>query len=296
MFTLKKIISAFLLPLPLAGMMVLAGVLLLVWASRRRNRARVRALGHDQPSELPPREPLFSKPGQSRHPPGKPSRKLWCGRLLVYTGLATAGLSSCDPVVRIFLHDLESEFPPVPENPHAAIEVPQGQPPVIVILGGGQTQDWGASPISQLSRDGVARLTEGVRLWRSFPDARLSVSGAGIPPVAQLMAGAAHELGVPPEAILIEPRPRDTAAEARWLRQRISQDDIILVTSAFHMRRSVALFEKAGFKVHPAPTGYLPTKGWELRAFLPQASAAHASERVVHEYLGWLWSRLRGEI
>src|SRR5690606_30182135 len=71
-------------------------------------------------------------------------------------------------------------------------------------------------------------------------------------------------LGVPEEAILPEDRSRNTYENALYVRELLAQADsneIVLVTSALHMPRSVAIFERQGFSVTPAPVDYFVTEG-----------------------------------
>ena len=80
---------------------------------------------------------------------------------------------------------------------------------------------------------------------------------------------------------------------------------VILVTSALHMPRSVALFEKQGIQVIPAPADFTITEdswkqltdnnlaGW-LIAWLPNTSNLGLTSNALKEYLGWLAYWLRG--
>ncbi|HEU0289570.1 MAG TPA: YdcF family protein, partial [Burkholderiales bacterium] len=68
---------------------------------------------------------------------------------------------------------------------------------------------------------------------------------------------------------------------------------IYLVTHAWHMPRAKLAFERAGFAVIPAPTGY--TTRYELTAldFLPGADALYRSNRFFRESIGIGWYHLR---
>ncbi|MBW6475196.1 MAG: YdcF family protein, partial [Anaerolineaceae bacterium] len=82
-------------------------------------------------------------------------------------------------------------------------------------------------------------------------------------------------------------------------------EEIILVTSASHMLRSVALFEKQGFKVIPAPTDYSitydqwnalwkPTLQDLLVGLVPNAGHLSDVTYVLKEYIGFVVYRVRG--
>jgi len=75
-------------------------------------------------------------------------------------------------------------------------------------------------------------------------------------------------------------------------------DKIVLVTSAFHMRRSEGCFRALGFQVVPSPCDYHSTRfSWTLSSFLvPSPNAAAEVAVAAHEWLGmawyWLWGRI----
>jgi uncharacterized SAM-binding protein YcdF (DUF218 family) len=93
----------------------------------------------------------------------------------------------------------------------------------------------------------------------------------------------------------MESQSRDTAEQARLLAPLLSRDPFILVTSANHLRRSVALFRAQGLDPIPQPAGYLGRgRGpYGLGRFFPNAYGLVRTERAWHEYLGlaWLWLR-----
>jgi len=115
-------------------------------------------------------------------------------------------------------------------------------------------------------------------------------------------------LGVPASAIWEQPRSQNTQEDAEYsaamLKERGVQR-VLLVTSAMHMPRSVALFRHLGIEVTPAPADFTVTEiGWknlfslEPQAFLvnllPNASSLSLTTNVLKEYLGLFIYRLRG--
>lgn len=73
-------------------------------------------------------------------------------------------------------------------------------------------------------------------------------------------AGAAFEsLGVSPERLTMERQARNTLENAEFskaLAAPKSGDRWLLVTSAYHMPRSVGVFRKAGFAIEPYPVDW----------------------------------------
>ena len=72
----------------------------------------------------------------------------------------------------------------------------------------------------------------------------------------------------------------------------------ILVTSAFHMRRAVLTFRKAGFDVIPSPSGYSVTshKKQTVLSWWPTLGNLRKAQSVIRENLGIIVYRMRGWI
>lgn len=84
----------------------------------------------------------------------------------------------------------------------------------------------------------------------------LGPSHGGGPAEADLRAGLARELGVPPSAILTESRARTTREEAQRTRDLLEPRGIrriLLVTGSHHMPRALSVFRRVGFEALPAP-------------------------------------------
>ena len=64
---------------------------------------------------------------------------------------------------------------------------------------------------------------------------------------------------------------------------------IVLVTHASHMARSKRIFERAGFQVLPAGTGFRGRTWLTWRSFLPSLAGLYASSTFLHEAIGMLW-------
>ena len=114
------------------------------------------------------------------------------------------------------------------------------------------------------------------------------------------MAALLERVGIPEEAIWLESESLNTYENAIYSRQFLSQkgiNRILLVTSAYHMPRSVYFFEKEGFEVIPAPTDFIVTdRSWQqlwepnwpvqiLRIF-PSAGNIELTTIALKEYIG----------
>lgn len=101
----------------------------------------------------------------------------------------------------------------------------------------------------------------------------------------------------------IEDKSHNTAENAHFsarilLPQKIRT--VILVTSGFHMRRAIALFNQAGFDVLPAPVPPVGPAGsqgpLEWRDFLPNAKSLMGSYYAFHELGGLAVSMLSAKL
>ncbi|MEO5345696.1 MAG: YdcF family protein [Magnetococcus sp. YQC-9] len=198
-------------------------------------------------------------------------------------------------VVDPLLAGLEKRYPPY--NAQAGVD-----PEYVVVLGGGVIADPSIPVTAQLGRESMMRLVEGMRIVGLHPQSRLLLSGgAPIGDVAEAlgMARVALDLGLSSDRIRIEDGSLDTADQARLIHGMIGEARFVLVTSAVHMPRSMALFGKQGMEPIPGPTGHRlrGTDTLQERIFgiiaLENIQNAHV---VVHEYLGMAWSAWRGSL
>jgi uncharacterized SAM-binding protein YcdF (DUF218 family) len=226
---------------------------------------------------------------------------LWCtrrqraGKTLVTLGFILLAFFSSAAGSRLLLQPLEQRYPPL-LNPVAA-----GAVKWVVVLGGGLNSDPRLPLASHLNGAALHRLVAGVILQRQLPGSKLLLSGGPVlapPPEAEEMAKLAPLLGVDPREIVLEAHSWDTADQARFIKDIVGRDKMVLVTSASHMLRAMALFHHQGLEPVPAPADYLlhQTPASSLLGYFPDAGNLKGSEAALHEYLGLAWARLRGAI
>lgn len=171
---------------------------------------------------------------------------------------------------------------------------------VIVVLGGRTFSSDGSQVYPDLAAD-ADRVWHAARLYRAGKAERIILAGGRVWPTSgQPSAGqAAEELlnsfGVPDRAIWIEARSRNTRENLREAARLMNHPsfggggEVLLVTSAWHMRRALALSREAGLRAIPAPTdheNHWRSAGvpWILH-LIPSAVALEASTRAGREYL-----------
>ncbi len=170
----------------------------------------------------------------------------------------------------------------------------------VVVLGGGYTwnSDW--APSSNLINNSLPRVTEGVRLWRANPGAKMIFTGAramtNSVSTAEAGARVAESLGVPRSEIITLDSPKDTEEEAAAVAKAIGKQPFLLVTSASHLPRAVIFFHNAGLNPLPAPANQMaidsPLNPWER--IIPSPLWLMHSDRVGYETLGRVWQWLKG--
>jgi len=157
---------------------------------------------------------------------------------------------------------------------------------VIVVLGGGT--EAGAPPRRYTEINGAGdRVIKAAQLYRQGVAPVLLLSGGSISWLSDRPSTPATEMeelllfmGVPEDALWLQPDSQNTYEDALYSAKILDEnniDKIVLVTSARHMPRSVALFRAQGLEVIPAPTDYSITDyEWsDLWSFDPAATFIH---------------------
>jgi uncharacterized SAM-binding protein YcdF (DUF218 family) len=189
-------------------------------------------------------------------------------------------------------------------RPLNASDVPPGRR-VIVVLGSGSftTRNWEGEKYTTVDYGAAERVLEAARVYR-LVGAEAVISSGGSPqrddpdePTGVAMRNALIELGIPAARVLIEIDSRNTHDESLIVAsmvKTIGAEQIVLVTSARHMRRSVGTFKAAGLAVIPAiARNSMVDQPWTER-WLPRDIGLWETREVVHEYLGLAAYLVRG--
>jgi uncharacterized SAM-binding protein YcdF (DUF218 family) len=175
----------------------------------------------------------------------------------------------------------------------------------IVVLSGMVERVEGA-PLGEWG-EAVDRFDGGIDLFRARKAPLLVFTGGWIPwkpdrvPEGELLLKRAVLLGVSPDAIRVTEKVENTAEEAVAVKRLLGsamgrKKTVLLVTSAYHMPRSVFLFRRAGLSVIPFPVDFSVEEREPLTvlSFLPDAGALRFSERALRELLGIAFYRVKG--
>lgn len=178
---------------------------------------------------------------------------------------------------------LEQHYPPV-----LLESIPKGQ--AIVVLGGGVTSSGLPSDSTQPFNlgDAADRVLLGSRLYHLGKAPIVVFSGGGLAGQAEAnaMAMFAGDLGVPASAVLLEGKSRNTRENASFTADLLLEEgvsSILLVTSAFHMKRALRHFEAQGFEVVAVATDYNAPMLDALYCCIPDTRALDFSGKAFKE-------------
>jgi uncharacterized SAM-binding protein YcdF (DUF218 family) len=234
-------------------------------------------------------------------------KRVFTGKMLATLGLIGLTIMSYNPVSRALNTPLNCKYEAYSPNQLKKTGTePEALVKYVVVLAGGHKSDPNIPVTSQISGHSLIRLVEGIRILRllidlSGPGARLILSGGGaVDPVpeAEVMAEVSQFMGVSKDHMIIESASNDTKDQARLIKPIVGTAPFVLVTSATHMPRSMALFKKLGMSPIPGPAGTTSRikMPFSPQDIFPNVSALDSTTEAVHEYLGLLWGRLKGQI
>jgi uncharacterized SAM-binding protein YcdF (DUF218 family) len=176
---------------------------------------------------------------------------------------------------------IENRFPPpvLPEQVDG-----------IIVLGGAVEQNTSAIRQQIALNEAAERVTALIELARRYPDARLVVSGG----IGSLIAGPGHparalqafyrEQGLDLARVTFEEDSRNTlenAALAKELARPRPGERWVLVTSAYHMPRSIGVFRQAGWPVIAYPVDYRSSGRADLREALGRLAEPNVGQRLI---------------
>jgi uncharacterized SAM-binding protein YcdF (DUF218 family) len=182
--------------------------------------------------------------------------------------------------------------------PHSPL--PKAQ--AIVVLSSDAEPAIPPQPTVTVDGETANRLLFGAQLYHTKMAPIVILSGGRLPwskeqqPISQGMAEVINLLGVPESAIIQEPESGNTyenAVDVKAILQARHLSRVLLVTSAMHMPRALALFKHQGIDAIPAPCDYValtrpPARNWReaILYLIPDAGNLQMTSMALREYLG----------
>jgi uncharacterized SAM-binding protein YcdF (DUF218 family) len=171
----------------------------------------------------------------------------------------------------------------------------------VIVLGG---FSWGAHGKTGFFNASADRFIQGLKLLETHQVTHILISGGN----GNLSPGSFREstwvktqlieFNVPDSCILVEPDSRNTVENAvnskTLLENRHLQPPFLLVTSAFHMRRSLGIFKSIGLNVVPVPSNFMRGSGnFSFDEFIPDAAVLERWNIYIKEVIGVAVNNLR---
>lgn len=136
-------------------------------------------------------------------------------------------------------------------------------------------------------------------LWRAGKAPVIVPSGKGLVDSDRMFL---LDLGIPDSVIVVENKARNTEENALFVGQLMQERivgrkaSVLVVTSAWHMKRTMLMFEKYAREVEaiPAPCDFecLPASAFQWSELVPSAEVFGRNSVYFHEWLGILWYKL----
>ena len=228
------------------------------------------------------------------------SRKTYIPILLAFVILTVAGNSI---VANNLIFSLEKRYPALVDPPSAE---------AIVVLGGATRNNEPPRILADLNERGD-RLLYAAKLYKDGAAPKILLSGGriswtkGNPSEANDMAAILELIGIPPEDLILESRSFNTHENAIFTKEILQEQNIkkvLLVTSAAHMPRAIAIFRHENIDVIPAPTDFLVsernliehryTSQSRIFSLIPNTQSLDYTTQAMKEYLGTFIYRLKG--
>ena len=202
----------------------------------------------------------------------------------------------CTPAVATIMISLLESYPPINEE-----TIQNHNAKAIVILGGGRegiALEYGKD-ITNLHT--FERLRYGAHL-QTKTKLPILVTGGFIDPKDTpegILMSESLERDFKIKAEWEENRSRNTAENAIFSWEILEKENIntiFLVSKAWHLPRAVEIFERQGFTVIPAPTGFDGFKssdGMDFSDFMPSGNAVKTNYYAFHELVGMIWYFIR---
>jgi uncharacterized SAM-binding protein YcdF (DUF218 family) len=217
--------------------------------------------------------------------------------ILLVMAISLLWISSLPAVAARLVWSLQSQFPPVTIE-----EIPRAE--CGVVLGGALGRLQYPRVDIELT-EATDRVYQTAKLFRAGKIDTVIVAAGNQPwsrdevPEARLISDLLIEWGVPADSIVMDissKNTRENALNAAAVIDRLGCGSTLLVTSASHMPRAFAAFQRAGVDTFPVAVDVISTGSQPgyIMSLIPQAGALAATSGAIREWIGiWVY-RWRG--
>jgi uncharacterized SAM-binding protein YcdF (DUF218 family) len=209
------------------------------------------------------------------------------GRVLALLAVALFLAEGCGPIPSVLLSDLQSGY-------SASAVIGEAASTTIIVLGSGTERVEGADGVKvEVPLFAFSRLAKALELYRAcrLKNTHCTILVSGGDPQhhgaseASVYGAQLQKLGVDPTDLLIEGRSLNTWQNAQYsaaLLRSHPAEQVFLVTSGFHLRRSELYFKRLGVRGQPVRADYVDP----MLSVIPVAYNFELADLAVHEYIG----------
>lgn len=230
------------------------------------------------------------------------------GTVLLFTRFARAGRTllvvmsvvllvvGISPLGRVMMIGLENRFP--------QWDASRGAPTGFIVLGGSVSGEISIARKTTSLVNSAERLTVVPLLASKYPEAKFVFTGGnasifGGPAEADYVLPLFESFGIPRSRVMIENESRNTSENAIFTKKLVNPkpgERWVIITSAFHMARSIGTFRAAGFDVEAYPVDYRTTGQDAFEPFPSFSSGFGFVDISTREYLGMLMYWMTGRL
>ena len=213
-------------------------------------------------------------------------------KLFVFLSLIILLISSNPLVANYLTMRLEEPYYPIP--------VQNIKKHDFVVVLSGMIHQVGNKNFKKYEWGDPDRFFAGIELIKNKKASNLIFTAGQLPwtknwkPEGYILKDKAVNMGIPEEQILVTDKVKNTYEESVAVLKLVPKNAaIILVTSAFHMKRSKYLFEKQGFNITPFPVDFkISSSNFTFLDLIPSVSSLQKTSTFIRENIGRLYYKI----
>ena len=211
------------------------------------------------------------------------------GKILIIAAIIFYYFFSISPVADLVISPLENQY----KNKEQRLSDVEN---IVLLIGGVKKGDLPIS--SKLGESSLFRTVKAVEIYFQA-EHKPTIIISGSDPIssssrpAEEIAKFIQSFNVSKENILLEEKSKNSYQSAKEIKKIISDESFILITSAYHLPRSVYIFRKMGLDPIPVPADFKAEENYNIFDFFPDPGNLKKCDLAFHEYFGLLYYHLR---
>jgi len=211
------------------------------------------------------------------------------GRVLIVIAIVFYYFFSITPIADLVISPLENQY----KNKEQRLSDIEN---IVLLIGGVKKGDLPAS--SKLAESSLFRTVKAVEIYFQA-EHKPTIIISGSDPIssssrpAEEIAKFIQSFNISKENILLEEKSKNTYQSAQEIKKIIGDESFILITSAYHLPRSVYIFRKMGLDPIPVPADFRAEGNYNILDFFPDPQNLRKCNLAFHEYFGLLYYKMR---